>query len=48
MSSITRKNVLHNIFGILEEELRAAEKEIQKIRKQRDGNKNQSKIAGKI
>jgi hypothetical protein len=47
MSSITRKNVLHNVFGIPEEELRNAEKEVQKIRKQRDGTKNQSKIVGK-
>lgn len=47
MSSITRKNILHNVFGIAEEELRDAEKEVQKIRKQRDGTKNQSKIVGK-
>ena len=35
MSSITRKNLLHNVFGIPEEELRAAEKEVAKIRKER-------------
>jgi hypothetical protein len=35
LSSITRKNLLHNVFGIAEEEIRDAEKEIQKIRRQR-------------
>jgi hypothetical protein len=35
MNSITRKNLLHNEFGVPEEELRNAEKEIQKIKKQR-------------
>ena len=31
MSSITRKNILHNVFGIPESELRAAEREVQRI-----------------
>jgi hypothetical protein len=33
MSSITRKNLLHHVFGIPEDELRAAEKEVQKIKR---------------
>jgi hypothetical protein len=36
MSSITRKNLLLNVWGFSEEEVRAAEKEVQKIRKQRE------------
>jgi hypothetical protein len=47
MSSITRKNILHNVFGIPEEELRAAEKEVQKIKKSRDRSKKQSTVAAK-
>lgn len=39
MSSITRKNLLLNVWGYTENEVRAAEKEVQKIRKQRDLNK---------
>ena len=31
MSSITRKSILHNVYGIPEEEIRAAEKEVQII-----------------
>ncbi len=45
MSSITRKNLLHNVFGIPEEELRAAEKEVQLIKKQRDRSGKQTKLA---
>lgn len=40
MSSITRKNILHNVFGIPEEELRAAEKEVQIIKKQKERLRN--------
>lgn len=36
MSSVTRKNLLLNVFEIPEEEIRSAEKEIQKIRRQRE------------
>ena len=45
MSSITRKNILHKVFGIPEEELRAAEKEIQKIKKSREHSIKQSKVS---
>lgn len=40
MSSITRKNLLLNVWGYSEEEVLAAEKEVQKIRKQRDSSSN--------
>merc|ERR1712187_106392 len=36
LTSITRKNLLHHVHGIPEEEIRSAEKEVQKIRKQRN------------
>jgi hypothetical protein len=42
LTSITRKNLLHNVFQIPEEEIREAEKEIQKIRKQRAMSSNQT------
>lgn len=45
MSSITRKNVLHNVFGIPEEEIRAAEKEVQKIAKRREVTSKQGKLS---
>ena len=47
MSSITRKNILHNVFGIPEEELRSAEKEVQKIKKSRERSKKQSNLSAK-
>jgi hypothetical protein len=47
MSSITRKNILHNVFGIPEDELRAAEKEVQKIKKSKERSSKQSKFAAK-
>ena len=47
MSSITRKNILHNVFGIPEEELRSAEKEVQKIKKARQRSNKQSKLGAK-
>jgi len=47
MSSITRKNILHNVFGIPEEELRSAEKEVQKIKKARERSNKQSKLGAK-
>jgi hypothetical protein len=45
MSSITRKNILHQVFGIPEEDLRGAEKEIQKIQKSRAHSNKQGKIS---
>lgn len=47
MSSITRKNLLHNVFGIPEEELRAAEKEVQKIKKLRVQSAKQTNASAK-
>mmetsp|Transcript_19640 Transcript_19640/g.54604 ORF Transcript_19640/g.54604 Transcript_19640/m.54604 type:complete len:182 (-) Transcript_19640:814-1359(-) len=47
MSSITRKNILHQVFGIPEEELRNAEKEVQRIRKRRQHSNKQSKASAK-
>jgi hypothetical protein len=47
MSSITRKNILHNVFGVPEDELRAAEKEVQKIKKSRERSKKQSNLSAK-
>lgn len=47
MTSITRKNLLSNEFGIPEEEIRAAEKEVQLILKSRDKSKRQSKLSEK-
>lgn len=47
MSSITRKNILHNTFGIPEEELRDAEKEVQKIKKNRERTNKQGKLGAK-
>ena len=48
LSSITRKNLLHNVFGIPEEEIRAAEKEVQKIQKQRNQSNKQGKASEKV
>jgi hypothetical protein len=47
MSSITRKNILHEVFGIPEAELRSAEKEVQKIKKSRVNSIKQSEISAK-
>lgn len=44
MSSITRKNLLHNVFGIPEEDLRAAEKEVQQIKKMKDRSDRHKKL----
>jgi hypothetical protein len=43
LSSITRKNLLLNVFGYSEEEIRAAEKEVQVIRKKREQSRKQGK-----
>lgn len=48
LSSITRKNLLRNVFEESEEEILGAEKEIQKIRKQRDNTNKQSKTGAKV
>lgn len=48
LTSITRKNILSNEFGIPEEEIRAAEKEVQLILKSRDKTKRQTKLAEKV
>lgn len=48
MTSLTRKNILHNVFGIPEEEIRQAEVENQKIKKQREQtSKQQAAKSGK-
>ena len=47
MSSISRKNLLHTVFGIPEEELRQAEKEVQQIRKGRVQSNKQGKLSAK-
>eukprot|EP00522_Entomoneis_paludosa_P005688 CAMPEP_0172455970 /NCGR_PEP_ID=MMETSP1065-20121228/13452_1 /TAXON_ID=265537 /ORGANISM="Amphiprora paludosa, Strain CCMP125" /LENGTH=185 /DNA_ID=CAMNT_0013208541 /DNA_START=66 /DNA_END=623 /DNA_ORIENTATION=+ len=44
LSSITRKNMLKNVFGIDEKEIAASEKEVQKIRKQRESTFKQGKV----
>ena len=48
MSSITRKNLLLNVWGYSEEEVRAAEKEVQKIRKQRELSSNQGAVVAVV
>jgi hypothetical protein len=48
MSSVTRKNILLNVFEISEEEIRSAEKEIQKIRKQRETTAKLSNVSSTI
>eukprot|EP00545_Synedropsis_sp_CCMP1620_P012454 CAMPEP_0119012442 /NCGR_PEP_ID=MMETSP1176-20130426/6731_1 /TAXON_ID=265551 /ORGANISM="Synedropsis recta cf, Strain CCMP1620" /LENGTH=168 /DNA_ID=CAMNT_0006965401 /DNA_START=41 /DNA_END=547 /DNA_ORIENTATION=+ len=45
MSSITRKNILKNVFEIPEEEIRNAEKEVQKILKNRVKTNTQGKVS---
>jgi hypothetical protein len=42
MSSITRKNILRNVFEVDEEEIRSAEKEVQRIRQGREKSAKQS------
>jgi hypothetical protein len=48
MSSITRKNILTNVFEIPEEEIRSAEKEVQKIVSKRERTNKQGKVAEKV
>lgn len=47
LTSVTRKNLLHNVFGYSEEEIRSVEKEVQKIQKKRGQTLNQGK-AGRV
>mmetsp|Transcript_5434 Transcript_5434/g.15994 ORF Transcript_5434/g.15994 Transcript_5434/m.15994 type:complete len:201 (+) Transcript_5434:178-780(+) len=47
MSSITRKNILREVFGIPDDELRNAEKEVQRIRKRREFSNKQSPVIAK-
>lgn len=47
MSSITRKNILHNVYGYSEEEIRRAEKEVKGIRKQQRHSDTDSKTSSK-
>ena len=48
LTSITRKNLLHNVFGIPEEEIREAEKEVQRIRQLRINTSKRSKPSEKV
>lgn len=48
MSSITRKNMLRTVFEVNEEEILAAEKEVQKIRKQREHSYKQSETSAVV
>lgn len=47
LTSITRKNLLRNVFEIPENEIRMAEKEVQRIIKRRDQTKKQGKTSEK-
>lgn len=47
LSSITRKNLLQNVFGIAEQEIQSAEKEVQRIRELRTMTVKQSKTSEK-
>eukprot|EP00540_Astrosyne_radiata_P018647 CAMPEP_0116846206 /NCGR_PEP_ID=MMETSP0418-20121206/13704_1 /TAXON_ID=1158023 /ORGANISM="Astrosyne radiata, Strain 13vi08-1A" /LENGTH=175 /DNA_ID=CAMNT_0004477423 /DNA_START=42 /DNA_END=569 /DNA_ORIENTATION=+ len=47
LTSITRKNLLKNVFEIPEEEIRNAEKEVQRILKKREQTKKQTKTGQK-
>ena len=48
MSSITRKNLLRNVFDVPESEIRAAEKENIRIQKLRERSANQSVVVAKV
>lgn len=47
MSSITRKNILRNVFGFSEEELREAEQEVKRIKTDNDGSLWKTQISKK-
>eukprot|EP00980_Cylindrotheca_fusiformis_P029162 scaffold22740_cov139-Cylindrotheca_fusiformis.AAC.16 len=44
MSSITRKNILHNVYGIPEDEIRMAEKEVRKISARNQKNQRETPL----
>lgn len=48
MSSITRKNMLRNVFEVDEDEIRSAEKEVQKIRQSREKSVKQSEASAVV
>lgn len=48
LNSITRKNMLKNEFGVPEEEIKNAEKEIQKIKQQREKSAAQGKSGQRV
>jgi hypothetical protein len=48
MSSITRRNILTRVFEVPEEEIRAAEREVQKIQRQREQTNKQGKAGEKV
>ena len=48
LTSITRKNLLLNVYGYSEEEIKSTEKEIQKIRRKREQSTHQGKAGRKI
>lgn len=48
LSSVTRKNLLVNVFQVDEEEIRKADNEVKRIRKQRESSNKQGKIAARM
>jgi hypothetical protein len=48
MSSITRKNMLRTLFEVSEEEILAAEREVQRIHKQREQSMKQSEASAVV
>ena len=48
LSSITRKNMLKNVFGIPESEIAAAEREVQVIRRQRQSTNKQGRLSSSV
>ena len=48
LSSVTRRNMLKNVFGISDEEIAAAEKGIEVIRKKRELTAKQSKLSTSV
>lgn len=48
LSSITRKNILRNVFEIAEEDIEAAEREAQKVQKLREKTSSQGKVSSVV
>ena len=48
LSSVTRKNLLINVFQIDEAEIHRADNEVKRIRKQREHSNKQGKVAAKM